>query len=282
MVVAIAGALLWTTTGAADLPPPKTKWLGITTPGFTLTSNAPARKTRQLAKAFERFQVSLQLIKPGLPPGPPVPVSLFVFDNERDVIRLGLPHRAHVEWLRTSSFVPLERLFAVDVGSLDYNESARAGMFYAESWLLVHYLLNGAPGQGAAVSAFLARISAGEEPEAALRATLALDFADLERTLRGYVNSRTFPALRIPSKNLGEPAEVTPGRAAPISPLSSLQPSSVMTSRPRPTRQRPTRPLFREGLAPRMVRYGTVIDHADVVPFSKPSEKIPVKVAPTE
>ena len=37
--------------------------------------------------------------------------------------------------------MPLHELFAVTHNSPQYNESTRQGMFYAESWLLTHFLM---------------------------------------------------------------------------------------------------------------------------------------------
>src|SRR6266851_2563608 len=42
--------------------------------------------------------------------------------------------------LQQSKWIPLDALAAVDAKSPYYNEKARAGIFYAESWALVHML----------------------------------------------------------------------------------------------------------------------------------------------
>ncbi len=49
-----------------------------------------------------------------------------------------LPGRVHV--LNTDKWIPLLTLLNVDHNSPYYNEKSRAGMFYAESWALVHML----------------------------------------------------------------------------------------------------------------------------------------------
>lgn len=45
--------------------------------------------------------------------------------------------------LRTTPLIALKDLFAVDSTSAYYNESSKAGIFYAESWAFVHYLMHG-------------------------------------------------------------------------------------------------------------------------------------------
>ena len=46
------------------------------------------------------------------------------------------------ELLTANRFMPLADLFAVTQESRDYNEGDRRGIFYAQSWLTVHYLLD--------------------------------------------------------------------------------------------------------------------------------------------
>lgn len=50
----------------------------------------------------------------------------------------------YVHVLRQSVLLPLPQLFATHLGSPDYNEETRAGIFYAQSWALAHYLVCGA------------------------------------------------------------------------------------------------------------------------------------------
>src|SRR5688572_30570210 len=56
-------------------------------------------------------------------------------------VRLGRAIREHVELLNERRFMPLERLFAVTHNSPEYNEQEKQGIFYAESWALVHYMM---------------------------------------------------------------------------------------------------------------------------------------------
>ena len=58
-------------------------------------------------------------------------------------IHIGKPIEGHVYYLLSHPMIPLGDLFQVDHESPEYNEAERMGTFYAESWLVVHYLLNG-------------------------------------------------------------------------------------------------------------------------------------------
>lgn len=63
-----------------------------------------------------------------------------------DRITLGEPSPEHLALLQKQPLLPLEQLFAADHTSQLYNEEEKAGLFYAQSWLLVHYLMFGEGG----------------------------------------------------------------------------------------------------------------------------------------
>ena len=72
--------------------------------------------------------------------------STFAIEEDRKV-HLGELIPYHLETLREEKLLPLRMLFAVDQYSPYYNESGKRGVFYAESWALVHYLILGNGGQ---------------------------------------------------------------------------------------------------------------------------------------
>ena len=60
-------------------------------------------------------------------------------EEERDGMVLGRPIPAHIDVLQLQASMPLEWLFSVRHGSPVYNENTLNGLFYAESWALLHY-----------------------------------------------------------------------------------------------------------------------------------------------
>lgn len=58
-------------------------------------------------------------------------------------VTLGQPSHEHLELLRHHGLLPLEVLLQVKQSSPLYNDEDKAGLFYAQSWLLVHYLMLG-------------------------------------------------------------------------------------------------------------------------------------------
>lgn len=69
--------------------------------------------------------------------------STFDITDENRKIILGDLVRNHVSYLREQKLLPLRTLFAVDYKSPYYNEGNKMNIFYAESWMLMHYLLQG-------------------------------------------------------------------------------------------------------------------------------------------
>src|SRR5262245_57984450 len=66
-----------------------------------------------------------------------------LFSNLQPVgnkIKVGQDIPSRMQTLRSEKSIPLSTLLAVDHSSPYYNEKSKAGMFYAESWELVHML----------------------------------------------------------------------------------------------------------------------------------------------
>ena len=81
----------------------------------------------------------------------------------------------HLQLLQTERLLSLRELLAVDQDSPMYNEGARRSVFYAQSWALVHLLLNGQPDRRAMFQDYLRR-------------SLTADAADAWRATFGDVN----------------------------------------------------------------------------------------------
>jgi tetratricopeptide (TPR) repeat protein len=137
------------------------------------------------------------------------------FRVEEDEAVLGVPHASHLEWLRNHPLLPLDDLFAVDVGSDTYNERSRRGPYYAQSWALVHYLMAGGGRRSDQLVDFLARLSGGEDVESAFERAFDARFGTLEKELAAYVAQPELPVIVIPREEL--PATAGQGRLRPIS-----------------------------------------------------------------
>lgn len=117
-----------------------------------------------------------------------------LMDGDKRVM-IGKPISSHVLYLRGQNLIPLETLFAVKHDSPIYNERDKKGIFYAESWALVHYLLLGNEGKRASqFKQFLDLLTSDVPVEAAFKQAFQTDFRTLERELRQYIARDSYQA----------------------------------------------------------------------------------------
>jgi len=108
---------------------------------------------------------------------------------------IGVPNEDHVALLRKASLLPVRDLLAIGYTSPEYNEGSRRGVFYAESWALMHYLQLGSPARASQLAQYLSRLYDGGEPGETFK-TVFGETSALERELRAYVTRFSFPAIR--------------------------------------------------------------------------------------
>src|SRR5207248_5504833 len=99
----------------------------------------------------------------------------------------------HLMALREGKLYPLRTLFAVDHYSPEYNEGSKRGMYYAESWALVHYLILGNNGQRLPqLGKFLQLLNSGRTIDEAVSEAFQTDVLTLEKELKKYIEGHTF------------------------------------------------------------------------------------------
>lgn len=106
----------------------------------------------------------------------------------------------HILMLRQSPLIPLSQLFAMDSSSKDYNEGYRQGIFYAESWALVHYLLLGNPERRPQTFQFFQEVVRGRPVTESFRNAFHATEAQIERELRDYLRRELFNYVQFPVK----------------------------------------------------------------------------------
>lgn len=122
---------------------------------------------------------------------------------------------ARVRMLASERWIPLATLLRVDHNSPYYNERSHAGMFYAESWALVH-MLNLDLDYRPHLSAMAAALKNGDA-EAAFATAYGKRIDGVEEALHEYFNRATIHAqlfnVQVP-KNVDAP-EIESGAALP-------------------------------------------------------------------
>jgi len=108
---------------------------------------------------------------------------------------IGVVPPEHLATLRQMEFMPLDALMAVDHASPTYNEGDRRGLFYAESWAVVHYLTLGSRARSGQLTNYLTLLASGTPQREAFRQAFQTDPKTLEREVREYVRLFAFPAV---------------------------------------------------------------------------------------
>ena len=123
--------------------------------------------------------------------------STFSALDKDQKVRIGRPIAEHVLTLRDRSFLPLETLFTVGRDSPYYNEAEKQGIFYAESWALVHYLLLGDKAKRQPeVGPFLNMLSEGRPAVESFQAAFQTDLKTFQKDLQQYIQGQmAWPAV---------------------------------------------------------------------------------------
>ena len=108
---------------------------------------------------------------------------------------LGTAIGSHVYLLRESKILPLKTLFEVDHKSPHYNESKKQGIFYAQSWAFLHYMLIGKTGKAEQFTKFLDLTAANVSSEEAFQQAFGMTYAAMEKELRDYVKQDRYNVL---------------------------------------------------------------------------------------
>ena len=119
---------------------------------------------------------------------------------QAQAFEFGLAPDNHIATLSFSSWLPLRQtLELTDVSALDETDGA---LFYAQAWLLVHYLRS-LPGADNAIPGMLQEyarlVSTGTLPALAFEQSFGLQIDVLEDTLLRYFLEREFVSRRVPA-----------------------------------------------------------------------------------
>ncbi|HYV11532.1 MAG TPA: DUF1570 domain-containing protein, partial [Pyrinomonadaceae bacterium] len=110
---------------------------------------------------------------------------------------IGMPEHNYLYLLRGAEMLPLKTLFSIGTDSPHYNERDKVGIFYGESWALVHYLMFGDRARGDQFKRFLQRVANGDDAPKAIESTYGTTLDVIEQELETYVRRGNLTAQRI-------------------------------------------------------------------------------------
>ena len=104
-------------------------------------------------------------------------------------VLIGTPKPGYLFLLRNLEMLPLKTLFSVGTDSPHYNERDKQGIFYGESWALVHYLILGDRSRQDQFKQFLQRVARGDDAAKAIEGAYGITIDQLEQEFESYVRN---------------------------------------------------------------------------------------------
>ncbi len=109
---------------------------------------------------------------------------------------LGSAPQGRLGLLRRSELLPHNELFSAERTAVHGSANMQRSMFYAHSWLLVHYLLNQGEGKAAdRLDRFLRLLGNNASTETALKQVFGIEAAQLNEALRAYLLQPALPGM---------------------------------------------------------------------------------------
>ena len=124
--------------------------------------------------------------------------STFAIENDQNV-KLGLPLSNHLLMLQQNKLIPLETLFKISNYALQQNGNHSRSIFYAESWALIHYLIQS--GKAAGLNKFLEFSLKDVPAEKAFQDAFQTNYGQMEKDLQKYVQKSSYQYSIIDLKN---------------------------------------------------------------------------------
>lgn len=136
-------------------------------------------------------------------------------------MEFGHPVAGRLWQLHAEKLMPFEELFAVDQSSPIFRQGEHTGLFYAESWALMHYLHFGdskipAAKRQAFVSLALAnKFKDAADMRSAFREVFGMDYPEMQLRLERYISSGSYYWGKNPLPTIA-PATSYAGRKVPL------------------------------------------------------------------
>lgn len=116
----------------------------------------------------------------------------FTIEDDQKVTLGGL-NNDHLLLLQQNKLIPFETFFNIDNYSLQRQGHGAAGLFYAQAWALMHYLMQGNNGaRSQQLNKFTVAVLNGKTPKEAFTEVFQTDYATMEKELKKYVEQRSF------------------------------------------------------------------------------------------
>lgn len=130
-------------------------------------------------------------------------------------VRVGAPPDYFLKYLRAMGLQPLRELMTKTLEADDYKNEDVSGVYYAESWLVTHYLLIGNPARGAQLPVLLAALEQRQSLDEAFATAFKATPEEIEGEVRRYLNGSRFNYIEYKLDDLGAIRDVPAPKPLP-------------------------------------------------------------------
>ncbi len=115
---------------------------------------------------------------------------------------IGLPMDSNRRRIDPHEMLPLRDLFSITPQTREYHDEWRMEIFYAESWVVTHYLLWGNPQRRGEITIFLDRLAKGDGLDDAFKTAFRTTYDGLQEEVTQYLGRGRFPYVVATFKDL--------------------------------------------------------------------------------
>lgn len=142
----------------------------------------------------------------------------------RDEFVVGNYHPGWWQVLQMNKPIPLATLVRMDYNSEPFKDQKQVDLFYAQSWLLVHYAMVGDEGQHRSQFVkFVQLLLQGLDQQAAFTQAFGTDYRGMEEQLRAYLKRTTLHVFR------GRMAQAAQAASVEFAPMESAVAEAYLT-----------------------------------------------------
>lgn len=114
---------------------------------------------------------------------------LSTLDIERGNLRIGFPAQGRWSNLQALPWMPLREMFNATRSSAAYTSHGSGAAFYAQSWVLVHYMILAGGDDTRKIGLMVAYIDRGLSADEAIQRTFGVEFPAFEARVKKYAHS---------------------------------------------------------------------------------------------
>jgi tetratricopeptide (TPR) repeat protein len=118
------------------------------------------------------------------------------FSTRDRFAEIGVPALSHAQLLRGKALIPMTSFLTADTSSADYHEQDRVGLFYAQCWVAVHFLMSDEENRGK-LGDYFQKLNAGMDALEAFKQTWGLSLEQFQKKLEAYVAKDLYPYYKL-------------------------------------------------------------------------------------